>query len=307
VQSFLIQPVQRIPRYRLLLQDIVKRTPEDHIDYKNLSFALTTILDVAQLVNDRKKESEAQSMLKELNDRLKSLSSIVIQPHRKIIRKGVFQTSFYDFTIDGRNLKSVIATRELYFCYLFNDLLVLMPKVASDKETIFCFYLAFVDMQITQSENEGETIVEMITVKQGKKLLGKLEVENNTENKAFLDALNEYLEQTRKQMCTKMGLDDFSKWEHLHLKRIEIVSAMPLDNESLDQIKKRKDGMDKNITDMKSKIDADKQKVEELLKAIQEKEKNLLLFSKLHAKYCETEESLTKKVRQGKHWYSSLY
>ena len=33
---YLITPVQRIPRYRLLLKDIIKKTPEDHPDYPQL-------------------------------------------------------------------------------------------------------------------------------------------------------------------------------------------------------------------------------------------------------------------------------
>lgn len=117
--SFLIQPVQRIPRYRLLLQDIVKNTPEDHIDYKNLSFALTTILDVAQLVNDRKKESEAQSMLKELNEKLRGMASIVIQPHRKIVKKALHNVTIYDFTLDGRSKLYKFLQEQFLFTHFF--------------------------------------------------------------------------------------------------------------------------------------------------------------------------------------------
>ena len=33
---YLIAPVERIPRYVLLLKDIIKKTPEDHPDYSQL-------------------------------------------------------------------------------------------------------------------------------------------------------------------------------------------------------------------------------------------------------------------------------
>ena len=35
--SYLILPVQRIPRYNMLLRDLVKQTEESHPDYENLS------------------------------------------------------------------------------------------------------------------------------------------------------------------------------------------------------------------------------------------------------------------------------
>jgi len=36
LRDFLIMPAQRIPRYLMLLIDLLKRTPEDHPDYNNL-------------------------------------------------------------------------------------------------------------------------------------------------------------------------------------------------------------------------------------------------------------------------------
>lgn len=39
-EGLLIMPVQRIPRYSLLLQDLLKNTPEDHPDHQNLKMQL---------------------------------------------------------------------------------------------------------------------------------------------------------------------------------------------------------------------------------------------------------------------------
>jgi hypothetical protein len=36
LQAYLLCPVQRIPRYKLLLQDMLKNTPVDHRDYEEL-------------------------------------------------------------------------------------------------------------------------------------------------------------------------------------------------------------------------------------------------------------------------------
>lgn len=40
LQSFLIMPIQRIPRYILFLEDLKKKTPESHPDSKELANAI---------------------------------------------------------------------------------------------------------------------------------------------------------------------------------------------------------------------------------------------------------------------------
>lgn len=44
IESLLIQPIQRIPRYSLLLEDLFKNTPMDHPDYENLAKSIPIIV-----------------------------------------------------------------------------------------------------------------------------------------------------------------------------------------------------------------------------------------------------------------------
>ena len=53
VMSFLIMPVQRIPRYVLLLKEVKRHTPDDHPEYEKLFEALNQIEAVAAHVNER--------------------------------------------------------------------------------------------------------------------------------------------------------------------------------------------------------------------------------------------------------------
>jgi FYVE, RhoGEF and PH domain containing 3 len=50
-QAFLVTPVQRIPRYKLLLQDLLKNTPQNHQDYEDLKNAVKLISDGIQTLN----------------------------------------------------------------------------------------------------------------------------------------------------------------------------------------------------------------------------------------------------------------
>lgn len=53
IVAFLLLPVQRIPRYKMLLETILKYTSQDHPDHADLSAALTSVLSVADVVNNR--------------------------------------------------------------------------------------------------------------------------------------------------------------------------------------------------------------------------------------------------------------
>lgn len=50
--AFLITPVQRIPRYKLLLQDFLKHTPDAHPDHPNLTKAFDMVAQIANYVNE---------------------------------------------------------------------------------------------------------------------------------------------------------------------------------------------------------------------------------------------------------------
>ena len=52
LESLLILPIQRIPRYRLLLQELLKHTPPSHPDAPPLNQSLAITCDVALHVNE---------------------------------------------------------------------------------------------------------------------------------------------------------------------------------------------------------------------------------------------------------------
>ena len=51
-------PVQRIPRYEMLLKELCKTTPDDHPDHKDLQAALSSIKQAAQGINEAKRTGE---------------------------------------------------------------------------------------------------------------------------------------------------------------------------------------------------------------------------------------------------------
>jgi len=80
-------PIQRIPRYPLLLQDLLRYMPEDHKDYKNLNSALDKMSQIAQHVNERKREYENLKKIVDIQSCFIGIDNLVA-PHRRFIREG---------------------------------------------------------------------------------------------------------------------------------------------------------------------------------------------------------------------------
>jgi hypothetical protein len=68
ISMLLITPIQRLPRYKLLLSELIKSTWPDHQDYENLGNALSQIKEIAKYVNDRKKEYENRAKVQDIQD-----------------------------------------------------------------------------------------------------------------------------------------------------------------------------------------------------------------------------------------------
>jgi hypothetical protein len=51
LDSLLIRPIQRIPRYNLLLNELLKATPQNHPDYPMLEDAKIMMKEISKHVN----------------------------------------------------------------------------------------------------------------------------------------------------------------------------------------------------------------------------------------------------------------
>ncbi|KAJ2706918.1 hypothetical protein FB645_001213 [Coemansia sp. IMI 203386] len=87
-QSYLLLPVQRIPRYKLLLEDLLKHTPLDHVDHQSIGDALRTIEDVAAFVNENIQEHEMTLSIIEIQRTL-GLKEPLLVPGRRLVKTGV--------------------------------------------------------------------------------------------------------------------------------------------------------------------------------------------------------------------------
>lgn len=59
IESYCIMPIQRIPRYEMLIKEVVKHTDKERLEYGILRHALTVIKDIADSCNESKRKAEA--------------------------------------------------------------------------------------------------------------------------------------------------------------------------------------------------------------------------------------------------------
>ncbi|KAJ7102206.1 hypothetical protein B0H15DRAFT_813674 [Mycena belliarum] len=90
LEGYLLLPVQRIPRYRMLLEGLLRSTPPTY-EYMDdpLDRSLAEISLLANNMNEGKRESESRRKLVQWQARIRGkFPSPLVQPHRRLIMDG---------------------------------------------------------------------------------------------------------------------------------------------------------------------------------------------------------------------------
>nr|XP_013801895.1 PREDICTED: FYVE, RhoGEF and PH domain-containing protein 2 [Apteryx mantelli mantelli] len=117
LQHHMLEPVQRIPRYELLLKDYVRKLPPESPDRADAEKALEMIFMVAKHSNAAIAEMERLQNLWEVYQRL-GLEDDIVDPSNELIKEGPV------LKISSRN-----NTSEKYLFLFNNMLLYCVPKV----------------------------------------------------------------------------------------------------------------------------------------------------------------------------------
>uniref|UniRef100_A0A6B2L6W9 DH domain-containing protein n=1 Tax=Arcella intermedia TaxID=1963864 RepID=A0A6B2L6W9_9EUKA len=111
--SYLAMPVQRLPRYVLLLGELLASTPSTHPDFKNSTQAYEKITNVNNYLNEKKQLSEYQFKILSLLDTLVGTHvRLLIQPTRVLI---------YDTEITWTDIKQNPTKTFKGSLFLFSD------------------------------------------------------------------------------------------------------------------------------------------------------------------------------------------
>nr|XP_061779484.1 faciogenital dysplasia [Nerophis lumbriciformis] len=118
LQHHMLEPVQRIPRYELLLKDYLKKLPDDALDRKDTEKALELISTAANHSNAAIKKMEKMHKLLEVYERLGGEEDIV-NPANELIKEGHI-----------KKMSAKNGTAQDRYLYLFNNMLLYcVPKL----------------------------------------------------------------------------------------------------------------------------------------------------------------------------------
>lgn len=87
VRHYLLKPIQRIPQYKLLLQDYLKHLTPESEDYANTKIALTIVSEVADHANSSMRQGDQVQKMLEIQKSLDGHFE-VIKPGRDLIKEG---------------------------------------------------------------------------------------------------------------------------------------------------------------------------------------------------------------------------
>uniref|UniRef100_A0A6B2KZN1 DH domain-containing protein n=1 Tax=Arcella intermedia TaxID=1963864 RepID=A0A6B2KZN1_9EUKA len=159
--SFLIMPVQRMPRYSLLLRELNSSTPAGHPDEGNIKEAIQKIEYVNSYLNDKKRETEGQfKMIELISNFVESDAPILLHNNRTVDQSWDVSWSDGKHKMNGQ------------FVILSDS--IIYSKVMQKKGKIMKL-IEFAHISISD-ETKGEKLVLLIDEHDKKKTKFQLEV-----------------------------------------------------------------------------------------------------------------------------------
>jgi CRP-like cAMP-binding protein len=153
VGAYLIAPIQRIPRYVMLLADLAKSTASTHADAAPLRDAEQRMRDFADAMNQRKRERDADDANRVLAARFDALEFRLAEPGRMLITQGAAIASDGFDTADG----SPSTGESQRVVFLFSDILLCAAPARGDR-LVLVWKLSLGSCELTTTRLDGNLL-----------------------------------------------------------------------------------------------------------------------------------------------------
>jgi len=120
--SYLILPVQRVPRYRLLLESLLKACPDNYSEHDAVSRALEGIKQLCTQINENKREIERMTQLGQIQSQILGL------PESLWSKKKGRKREYLDDCLFKEVQKGLNFRNKYRRLYLFSDVLIVTNR-----------------------------------------------------------------------------------------------------------------------------------------------------------------------------------
>ena len=192
LRSYLITPVQRLPRYNLLLTELIKNTEKDHKDYNNLVKSLESFKECTQFANDSVRERERRDKLVTIAKSCEGVEeSDLVQPGRLFVKSGTLLEV-------GKKIP------KQRFVYLFNDMLMYGNGNEMKLNVVGCFLLNTLILKDIKDSANIANCFRLLSV--GKRAIDvTFQCATPEEKSTWYTLINDNIERYRKNTITLKG------------------------------------------------------------------------------------------------------
>eukprot|EP00736_Rhodelphis_marinus_P007205 Rmarinus@m.24069 len=181
LESYLIEPVQRLPRYQLFFQGLLKTLKEEHADRRKVEQALTSIESMTNEVNNAIRLAEMMQKCISLQNKFQtfSLSQPLVAPHRRLLKSGKLRhiDDNYNLHLFLFNDKLVTGTK-LNRYYIEKDQLWLPTVTASDT------------MDDVHPDDDGDDSCNLRIMSHARQIVYRVAASSPEEKKVWLEEIN---------------------------------------------------------------------------------------------------------------------
>lgn len=145
IQHHLLKPIQRLPQYRLLLQQYLHYLKEDDIDYEDTVKALQVVSQVAEHANQSMSEDAKFAKLLSIQGRIINKRIDIVKPGRMFVK-------------EGQLLKVCRKHIQPRWFVLLNDALLYLTQVPSSDMLYLNNELSLEDCQVVKADLMKQTL-----------------------------------------------------------------------------------------------------------------------------------------------------
>eukprot|EP01083_Nonionella_stella_P126121 381599_1 len=202
LESLIILPIQRMPRYKMLLEEIIKHTQSIHPDLQQLKQALAKISEVNDSINTRMKDFDARIKVQNIENRFNGKITPLVTPSRRYLKQGQL-------------CKIGSKDDQDYVFFLFNDCLLYASQSMIGDKLIFGNLLRFNSkFKIRQTANKTnvhliENLFEIHSTTESFMVYASTKTEMNDWIQSINDAFTGYMS-VRKNLKTNESCNTFA-------------------------------------------------------------------------------------------------